>query len=340
MSSLKSRLRRANNNRRYNKTARTILAGIHRQPTREQIKQCNDYAGDVLGSVGYAPWLHIYAAVAGEFREGWIPDNYFKQYVVWPSSYENVSGHRPLGAKFFPDAPIPDIAHVVDGNLFLKDNTPVPKAQWADAVFAHDARLIYKTDSSLQGLGIAFLDKAAFVAAAENGLANGVLQTVIKQHPMFDELSPNALATLRITTALDQHGQASARASYLRLGRATDTHIKSHTGLRAPVDLQDGTLSETGLLPDWNPFTQHPDTDASLSRQRIPNMAKIKEMLTGLHASVPFFPCIGWDIAIDEAGAAHILEWNGGHAEIKFTEATQGPAFADLGWTDRWRTDA
>ena len=46
------------------------------------IKTSNDYAKEVLGWKGYAPWLRAYSAMAGEFRDGWLPENYFGSVVV------------------------------------------------------------------------------------------------------------------------------------------------------------------------------------------------------------------------------------------------------------------
>ena len=40
------------------------------------------YAMEVLGSPLYAPWLKVYTTAAGEFREGWIPDNYYGKEVI------------------------------------------------------------------------------------------------------------------------------------------------------------------------------------------------------------------------------------------------------------------
>lgn len=37
---------------------------------------CDEYAGDVLGWRGYAPWLYVYTAESGCFKPGWIPDDY------------------------------------------------------------------------------------------------------------------------------------------------------------------------------------------------------------------------------------------------------------------------
>jgi len=35
---------------------------------------------------------------------------------------------------------------------------------------------------------------------------------------------------------------------------------------------------------------------------------------------------------IDSSLPVQIMEWKGGHNGIKFSEATRGPCFADLGW--------
>ena len=62
----------------HKKMATTTLRNIEEAkgklaPTLK--KQSDDYAHDVLGWHGYSSWLYVYSAVAGAFKEGWIPDN-------------------------------------------------------------------------------------------------------------------------------------------------------------------------------------------------------------------------------------------------------------------------
>jgi hypothetical protein len=47
---------------------------------------------------------------------------------------------------------------------------------------------------------------------------------------------------------------------------------------------------------------------------------------------VPFTSIIGWDVAVDENHNVKVMEWNGDHNDIKFSEATQGACFSDRGW--------
>jgi hypothetical protein len=52
---------------------------------------------------------------------------------------------------------------------------------------------------------------------------------------------------------------------------------------------------------------------------------------------MPFTRVIGWDIIVDSMEKPVIMEWNGRHNDIKFSEAATGPNFADLGWQELWK---
>jgi hypothetical protein len=45
-------------------------------------KDCDDYAVGVLSDIRYAPWLYVYSTFAGQFREGWLPSNYWGRVIV------------------------------------------------------------------------------------------------------------------------------------------------------------------------------------------------------------------------------------------------------------------
>jgi hypothetical protein len=43
-----------------------------------QKKLADEYSINILGNKVYAPWLYVYTLVrGGNFKEGWIPDNFF-----------------------------------------------------------------------------------------------------------------------------------------------------------------------------------------------------------------------------------------------------------------------
>ena len=148
---------------------------------------------------------------------------------------------------------------------------------------------------------------------------------------------PNSVATLRFTTVLHSTGDASVRACYLRLGRIKDTHVKSSSQIRVPVNIRTGELDPTGHLHNWVPIKSHPDTSVAFANQTVPFFGDCLSVVLNLQKSFPFVQCIGWDTVVDREGQVQIMEWNGGHNDIKYSEATQGPCFADLGWEKLWK---
>jgi len=301
---------------------------------KQVIRECGDYAIDILGDKKYAPWLYVYSAVAGRFKEGWIPANFYEPQVI-----PNINGHygacanlKPLNSMFFQAKEFPDLGSFVNG-LFLDTSYRVRSPQDFKKILFHDCdRVIFKTDQTLRGEGIHFFDRISFNVEDLEVLGNGAFQSYVDQHPLFNEYTPKSVATIRITTAINDEGKVSARGSYLRLGAAHDTHVQSATAVMIPIDLVTGVLSDTGYMPTWITTPSHPTSRKEFADVKIPNYEKCVDVVTSLHLKVPFARCIGWDVTVDKEGEVVVLEWNGKHNGIKFSEATQGPCFVDMGW--------
>ena len=306
--------------------------------SNQLISECDDYALDILGDKIYAPWLYVYSAIAGKFKPGWIPDNFYGAQVV-----PNINGHygacaslKPLNSTFFKAKEFPDSGSYVNGFFLDTFNKVHSPGKFKEILFGDCDRIVFKADKSLKGTGIYLFDRTNFDPADFQVLGNGVFQRYVDQHPLFNEYTPKSVATIRITTAIDEEGKASARGSYLRLGAEHDTHVQSASSLSIPIDLVAGVLSDTGYMPSWITTRQHPASGKGFVGVKIPNFNKCVDVVTSLHLKVPFVRCIGWDVTVDKNGEVVVLEWNGGHNGIKFTEATQGPSFADLNW-ERYR---
>jgi hypothetical protein len=298
------------------------------------IKLADEYAREVLGHAHYAPWLYVYTALAGTFKEGWIPDNYYGSVVVpkVKGSYGDISCLKPLTYTIFKSDTFPDIAFFVNGLFLALDNTPISYRDVENFLFKNAEKIVFKVDNSQQGTGIFFFERRSFDIEKIKLLGNGVFQSYLVQHKFFDDFSPNSVATLRMTTVVDDGGGISLRACYLRLGRIDDTHIQSKSNIRVPVDLSSGEFSSEGYLPNWLTVKEHPDSKIRFSGCYIPAFAQCVSTVLDLHKKAPFARCIGWDVTIDSDEDVRLIEWNGAHNDIKFTEATQGPCFADLGW--------
>ena len=310
------------------------LEGRLGKTNSSNIKLADEYAREVLGDAHYAPWLYVYTALTGTFKEGWIPDNYYGSVVVpklkgW---YGNISLLKPLTYTIFKSDTFPDIAFFVNGLFLAIDNTPINYRDVENFLFKNAENIVFKIDNSMQGEGIFFFEKKSFDIEKIKALGNGVFQRYLVQHKLFEKFTPNSVATLRMTTVVDDSGGVSLRGCYVRFGRIDDTHLQAKSLIRVAVNPSSGEFSTEGYFPNWHTVEEHPDTKIRFSGCKIPSFAQCVSTVLELHKKAPFARCIGLDVTIDIDENVRLMEWNGGHNDIKFTEAIQGPCFADLMW--------
>jgi hypothetical protein len=316
----------------------TSLAGGRQSPAL--FKQCDEYAKDVLGSIRYAPWLKAYSVFSGTFKEGWIPDNYYGKVVVpkLGGNYGDISDYKSISRRLFQTDLLPDLAYSVNGLLYTPALEPVKPGELKKYLFGTNEKVVYKLDSGLQGKSVFVYDIDSFPDEPIT-FSNGVFQSYIVQHPFFDAFDSQSVSTIRITTVVDDESNVSCPAAYLRLPRSADTHVKSATAIKVVVNIDGGELYEKGYYPNWIPIAHHPDSGKSFAHQIVPNFQECVEVCVSLHKKMMFPRLIGWDIIVDINGNIAIMEWNGNHNDIKFSEAASGPCFADLGWQNLWRTE-
>ena len=294
-------------------------------------RQADDYARVVLGSLDYAPSLHFYAAMQGRFREGWMPENFYHLVVVPEimKGFFEISAKKSLSNRLMRTEALPDIAYHIGGLFYDRDYRPISRAQMIDLARPHGAVFV-KGDDSGRGESVCKVPVAALAGHEFRG--NGVIQKPIRQHPFFDEFVTGPVATLRITTARGTDGVITERGAYLRLGRAGGAWVRSDNSLRVAVIDRHGGLDAQGYTGDWRPWAAHPDTNAPFKNRRIPEYGKAVELCLSLHSKVPHPVTVGWDVAVNHEGGIELLEWNGGHGDIKFCEAICGPYYRDMGW--------
>lgn len=295
-------------------------------------RRADDYAVSVLGGREFAPWLHVYAAMAGEFREGWIPDNFFGAVVVPRINQRlgDVTGLKTLSARLLQSDALPDIAYHVDGLLYGKDFSLITREALSELAMQAGAHVFVKADRSAQGKGVVKIASADLRGLDFRQIGDCVIQSAVDQHDFFENIIAGPIATLRITTVKNAVGGIETRAAFVRLGRRGADRI-GDTSLCISVVGDDGRLDEVGYY-HWHRHRTHPDTGVSFGGERIPEFTQAVRTCVELHARVPHVAVVGWDLTISKDGSIKIFEWNVGHCDIKFSEATVGPCFRGLGW--------
>lgn len=323
----------------HKKSALEALSVIEKENGKlssEIISQCDEYAKNYLGSVKYAPWLYVYSAMQGEFKKGWIPDNYYGERIVGDmrDEFVDLSSLNHLSNRVLSTKKLPDLLYYNDGLFICPDSYNIVSSEEAyKLLFNNNEKVIFKINNSSQGRGIRFYDRNNWSVDSSN-LENGVFQKIIKQHDFFDGIFPHPGATVRITTELDSTGRVAVRAAYLRLGRSNNNslskHVQCSNEVKVAINLETGELFETGLMSDWSSIKFHPDTNVKFKGLIIPGFSEACLEVEKLHSNYPFIACLGWDVSINNECEVEVMEWNGGHNEIKFSEAIHGPCFVDL----------
>ena len=295
---------------------------------------CSEYAIDVLGSRWYAPWLIVYSALSGTFREGWIPDNYYRN-IVSPTingTVGQVAALKNLSVRVVGGETVwPDCAIKVNGGYFALDGRKIELSD-LEGVFLHYEKAVFKSNESSQGKGIHIFGSFDEFRRQAIRLPDGVLQRFVHQHSELDSFTSESVCTLRLTSVRDGSGRISIRSGYLRLGAPSDLYVKSGSAMRIPVDCANGQLSDVGFHSNWRRSTHYFDRGREFLGFNVPLFEQCKETVLRLHSGISFAGCIGWDVVPDRDGQIWALEWNAIHNDIKFSEATQGPCFSDLGW--------
>jgi Sugar-transfer associated ATP-grasp len=297
-------------------------------------KRADDYAIDVLGGKQYAPWLYVYTLVSGCFKEGWIPDNFFGLHVD-PNVNKDlraVTHLKTFSNVVLKTAALPDIAYHIDGVFYDRELAVIDLKFLREFVASIGSAVFLKKDRSQRGRGLVKLAAGDISEDTFKEIGDCVIQPAIEQHEMFEQIISGSLTTVRITTVRDLDGLIDLRASYLRLGRSDTAWIRSDNSVRVAIVDRRGQLDSFGYTEDWARWRSHPDTQVSFADRCIPQFGEVVQMCVNLHSQVPHLAIIGWDVAIDRDGDIKLLEWNGSHCDIKFSEATTGPCFIGLNW--------
>ena len=299
-------------------------------------KLCTEYALDVFGHKKYTPWLMSYCSYSNEFKEGWIPDNYYGEYVVptYKGDYGKICDRSSVINKVLDDKYSSDIGYFINELFLNQRNEVLSPNEFKNHLFKNEERIVFKIENSLQGKGVFFFDKSTFNIETIRKLGNGVFQKFIVQHPFFNQFNKSALATIRLTSVCKDNGEIEVRAGYFRFGREGDSHVISSRQMRIPIDIKTGCLWDTRLAfyPKSEVTEKLPDNDINYPGMKLPAFEHCLSEIRRLHRQIPFIRCIGWDVIVDDNNNLRIIELNGGHNGITFNEMVQGPCFKGLGW--------
>ncbi|WP_339751698.1 sugar-transfer associated ATP-grasp domain-containing protein [uncultured Winogradskyella sp.] len=300
----------------------------------KNVKLCKEYARDIFGNERYAPWLIVYCTYAQEFKEGWIPDNYYGEVVVpnFNGLYGDICNRTVVISNLLQETDSLDICYYAN-LLFLSPNYEILNEEKIKKfLFAKNEKVVFKVENSRQGKGIYIFDEKSFDIDVIRNLGNGVFQSFIEQHPFFSEFNNSSVATIRITSICDDNGNIDVNSGFFKFGRKGETHVQSASAIYIHIDVKTGKLGEDAYFPNWETMKHLPDNDIPFAGRVLPSFDACVAEVKRMHSRIPFIRCVGWDLIVDKDNKVKLIELNGGHNGIVFNEVFQGPCFKGLGW--------
>ena len=296
------------------RTALKILKRIQSvkgKTSNHLIKSSDKYALDILGWKGYALWLYVYSALNQEFKESWIPPNYFGKVVVpqLKRNYGNIADCNSLTSRLFKSALFPDYVYYVNGLWLSTEYQVLTKKEVLEMINKKSDRFVYKIDNSLQGKRVHIIENNKFDIEKLQMLGNGVLQNYINQHLFLKAIMPNSVATSRITSVINNNGIISVRACFLWVSGCSDTHVRSISNISILVNFSTGLLEKYGYTTGFIQIESHPDTSFVFENKEIPNFTNCIDTVHTLHKTVPLTRSVGWDMIIDLNNNVKVMEW-------------------------------
>ena len=135
-----------------------------------------------------------------------------------------------------------------------------------------------------------------------------IFEKQILQHPDMAKFNPDTVNTIRVLTYKNKIIAATVRFG----GKGCFVDNISKGGLAVNVDVETGKLSEWGMRKyDFEHCTEHPDTHERFVGQVVPMWNDAKAIVERCMKFMPYFGCVGYDVAISKDGPL-IVEINTG----------------------------
>lgn len=138
---------------------------------------------------------------------------------------------------------------------------------------------------------------------------NFLVQKSLRQHEMLARFNPTSVNTLRIYTYRKLNGEIVVLSTFVRFGG--EGAIKDNVSAGGGIS----KIGEDGIVGDGI-FRLKTLSVGSLRSERglsdvlIPNFQEALDLTVRLHANLPYFDWVGWDIVIREDGVPVMLEFN------------------------------
>lgn len=291
-------------------------------------------------------------AIAKTCRSDWwaIGKDKVLNYILLKAYGFDVPNVRAI---YHPMRPYPDAAHLRDREqlvTWLRTECPYPQfAKPVTGVMSKGQSLLVSYDADndmIERLADdpISVDAYADIVCSMEGLTHDdgfLFQDLLEPDSRIEHLIGRRLAGVRTIVIIESTGPRIIHAvSKIPVGDNFADNYWREGNLLADLDVETGEVLRlmTGWGGDLQEITKHPDTDAVLVGERIPDWDKVRQITLRGAVTMPKLMLQGWDIGVCEGGPK-VIEANLGSG-FKLPQLAERKGFMDpdfekfLEWAD------
>ena len=300
---------------------------------KDQLAEIKNYCREVFDDASYWPWLAFFTEVRGEFKRGWMPDDYYRfDFLpkINPEKFAKFSETKTIDYKLFGDSIVEPLFFRSNGQYCDKDGMVLSRDEVEHRLNQLDHEIVIKRDNGHAGKNVLFREASELSLDELPEDADLLFQKVLQQHSELDKLYPHSINTFRVTTMINDDGDIEIKFIIIRFGRGGTRVDNSSQGGGWLFVKPDGEIFPMGYDNDGLEIGRtHPDSGCIYAKLNLPFIDEVINLCKRTHATFPYTRLIGWDVFVDRNSKARLIEWNADNPGIAHVETRFGPFFKD-----------
>ena len=234
--------------------------------------------------------------------------------------------------KLIAGEPMPKtVVRNVNGVLLDENYSSLKESEAFDIINGYDSLIVKPSIENGCGRSVKLYKKNEYKSIFAEFKKDFLIQEVLKQHCVLSSLNESSINVVRVVSIMI-NGRASAVNYTLRCGAQgaiTDNFItKDGRGMFVIGINPDGSLKDRAYHSSGECIFKAPN-GTEFAGLVLPNFKKALEMTERIHAQLPHFGFIGFDVCFDEDGEPRIMELNFRGPGVLYYQYANGALFGD-----------
>ncbi len=261
----------------------------------------------------------IYVGNIDPYFNDIIAAKYFDNKCLYPSLFHGIKQCKIILMR-------------VNGIWLDGENKPIPHDFDTVLKRANCGIFVKEAQTTAGGEGVTYIPKTDISFNAIKEIASRystdiVVQEELHQHKEMAALNSSSVNSLRMYSVLGLDGVVKIYSAVVRMGVGkSKLDNYSAGGLTCGIK-EDGTLRKYCINKTGKKRAAHPTSHTVFEGFKIPSYDKAVDLVKVAHPMVAHFRSIAWDIAIDDAGEAVLIEANLCRGGIDSLQINNGPLY-------------